>query len=464
MMKLGLSFGVLAAGVVAGFGCSSDGANSVGGAGGAPFTNGVGGAPPVGATGTGATIAGAGAPPVGTGATGSSGGGQAPVGGAGVPGVGGSVIGAGGSVVGTAGTGPGGTAGAIGAGGTMSVGGAGGGMGTAGGASGGAGGAGGSGPTLGHCDARMQSADKPLLDACGDITGPDGVNLKLGPYGAIMDRNVGKGFENTDPMDSCAGFASLFNEPAATTMQLLDVGTQPCTATAPNTGKCVDFKLYTVYRPVIWPSGPIPVISWANGTCAQPEGYGTLLRYVASFGFFVVAANSREVGTGKEPLHALDFAAAANADMSSPYYGHLDLTKVGVMGHSQGGQSTINAANDQRVKDVIIFNGGNSASKPFLAISGDMDITGATAAGMAAAVNAAPKGAYLYYHNPSGASTDSARGHLVLMLTPGRVTTPTLAWWQMMFGTDPNAKNQFVGSSCGLCSSPSDYNFGQHGL
>jgi hypothetical protein len=317
---------------------------------------------------------------------------------------------------------------------------------------------------LGHCDARTQSSSKPLYDACGDITGPDGVNLKLGPYGAIMDRNVGKGFENVDPMDSCAGFASLFNEPKATTDQLLDVGTQPCNATAPNTGTCVDFKLYTVYRPVNWPSGTIPVIAWANGTCAQPEGYGTLLRYVASFGFFVVAANSREVGTGKEPLHALDFAAAANADSSSPYYGHLDLTKVGVMGHSQGGQSTIAAASDSRVKDVIIFNYGPSASKPFLAISGDMDVTGETAASMAAAVNAAPKGAYLYYHNPAGSPSDTAKGHLVLMLTPGRVTTPTLAWWQMVFGTDASAKNQFVGSSCGLCSSPSDYAFGEHGL
>ena len=83
-------------------------------------------------------------------------------------------------------------------------------------------------------------------------------------------------------------------------------------------------------------ASPVPVITWGNGTCAQPEGYGSLLRYIASYGYFIVAANSREVGTGGPLTKGLDFAQAANKDPSSPYYGHLDMTKVGVMGHSQG--------------------------------------------------------------------------------------------------------------------------------
>ncbi len=432
-------------------GCSSKSPEGVVGGGGGQMMLGTAGTPTVGAGGTapagsGGSITGATGAVTGTAGT--------------ISGNGGS-IGVAGSITGTAGTatGSGGTAGsgAAGAAGTGTAG---------GGAAGGGGGAAGGGVVLGHCDQETETAAKPILQACGDITGTKGVNIKLGPQGAIMDINVGKGFENTDPNDNatCPAFAALFNEPAAVTNQLLDVGTQPCNATAPNTGTCLDFKLYSVYRPAIWPDGKIPVISWANGTCAQPEGYGPLLRYVASYGFFVIAANSREVGTGKEPLHALDFAKAANEDMTSPYYGHLDLTKIGVMGHSQGGGSTVAAANDARVTNVIIFNGGNTAAKPFLAISGDMDITGYTAASMASSVNAAPKAAYLYYHNPVGASGDTLKGHLVLMLTPERVTAPTVAWWQMVFNTDPKAKDQFVGSSCGLCGSSSDYAFGEHGL
>jgi hypothetical protein len=311
----------------------------------------------------------------------------------------------------------------------------------------------GGGVTLQSCDQRTESSAKPLTQPCGDFTTVEGKNIKLGPYGAVMEQNVGTGFENPDPMDSanCPTFAAIFAEPAAVTSQLLDTGP-------------LDFKLYTVYRPAKWPAGKIPVITWGNGTCAQPEGYGGLLRYVASFGYFVVAANSREVGNGQDMLHGLDYAAAANMDSSSPYFGHLDMTEVGAMGHSQGGAATVTAAADARVKDVIIFNAALNASKPFLAISGDLDITGYTAAQMSTAVMQAPQGAYLFYHNPAGASGDSLRGHLVLMLTPERVIEPTVAFWDMLLKGSATAKNEFVGSSCGLCSDATDYAFGEHGF
>lgn len=320
--------------------------------------------------------------------------------------------------------------------------------------------------TLGHCDMTKESSGSPIIQACGDVTGPTGTNVVLGRYGASMDVNVGKGFENTDPKDdaTCPGFTALFNESKALTDQLLDTGPQPCTTTDPNTGSCLNYTLYSVYRPAIWPKEPVPVLSWGNGTCAQPEGYGVLLRYVASHGFFVVAANSREVGSGTQLTHALDFAAAANQDPTSPYYGHLDLSKVGVMGHSQGSAGAAAAASDSRVQAAILFNAGDTAVKPFLAISGDLDITSYTPQSMAAAVNAAPKAAYLYYHNPAGSSADTLKGHLVLMLTPERVTEQTVAWWQTVLQGDQAARSLFVGTSCAFCTHSSDYELGQHGL
>jgi hypothetical protein len=305
--------------------------------------------------------------------------------------------------------------------------------------------------------------------ACSSFTTPTGTTIQLGPYGAQMDVNVGKGFENTvpssdtgtQPSATCQTFANLFMETASLTTELL---------TTTMNGITVDFSLYSAYRPAVWPSKPVPVITWGNGTCAQPEGYGALLRYVASYGFFVIAANERQVGTNdttgtgsaQPMLRALDYAAAANMDSTSPYYQKLDMSKVGAMGHSQGGSATVTAASDSRVKDIIIFNAADTASKPFLAISGDMDITGFSASGMAMAANSASvPGAYLFYHNPSGTSADSLKGHLVLMLTPERVTGPTVAWWQMMFNADAAAKAQFLpASTCGLCTHSSDYAYG----
>jgi hypothetical protein len=165
-------------------------------------------------------------------------------------------------------------------------------------------------------------------------------------------------------------------------------------------------------------------------------------------------------------LRALDYAAKANMDSTSPYYQKLDMSKVGAMGHSQGGAATVTAASDSRIKDIIIFNGGDTATKPYLAISGDMDVTGYSAAGMAMAANSATvPAAYLYYHNPAGASADAIKGHLVLMLTPERVTGPTVAWWNWMFNGDATGKAQFLpASTCGLCSSSTDYAYGTNSM
>ncbi len=298
--------------------------------------------------------------------------------------------------------------------------------------------------------------------ACTSFTTPTGTVIQLGPSGAVMEPNVGKGFENPIAMGDgpdgggpyCATFSKLFNQSPALTQQLLNTN---------QNGIDLNFALYTVYRPATWPASPVPVITWGNGTCAQPEGYGALLRYVASYGFFVVAANSREVASGADMLHGLDFVAAANMDPSSPYYKKLDMSRVGAMGHSQGGSATVMAASDARIKDIIIFNAADTASKTYLAVSGDTDITGFTPGGMASAVNAATApGAWLFYHMVP--DTGNLNGHLTLMLQPERVTGPTVAWWKMVFENDSASQAQFVGTSCGLCSMPTEFEYGEHNL
>jgi len=351
---------------------------------------------------------------------------------------------------GTGGAGPGGAAGASGA------------SGAGGGAAGdGNGGSKGTGTPLVSCNQNTETAAHPIMDACGDFqaTPSYATKLQLGPYGGQMDINVGKGFENPDPMDSatCPGFAAIFGEDAKITNQLLDVGTQPCTATAPNTGTCLDMKLYSIYRPANWPEGTIPVLSWGNGTCAQPEGYGALLRYIASFGFFIVAANNREVGTGAPLRKGLDFAEAANKDMSSPYFGHLDMSKVGVMGHSQGSGAAGTAAADSRVKAVILYNGGTSNAKPYLAISGDLDIGASGAGAFSTAMASAAKGSFMYFHNPQGVG--GIRGHLVLMMTPQRLAEQSLQFWQMTLNGDMAARDKFMAQK-----TSADYDFGAKGF
>lgn len=292
---------------------------------------------------------------------------------------------------------------------------------------------------------------------------PQMTKVDLGPYGATSEYNVGKDFAidaSTDPGQSgCAGFADIFMEDPRQTQKLLET-------------EDLDFSLYSIYYPAIMPEGKLPIITWGNGTCAQPEGYGALLRYVVSYGYFVVAANNRSVGqtdgkSGKQPMsRALDFAFALNDDMTSPFYQKLDTTNVGAMGHSQGGMATITAAGDDRVKSVIIWNGGNGAKKPWLAVSADMDVFTTSPADMDSTSKSQPPSAWLYYHNPAGMG--GIRGHLTLMLEPQRVVQQAVAWWDMMLKGNADAKATFTGSTCKWCGHKDDmadsYEFGANGL
>jgi pimeloyl-ACP methyl ester carboxylesterase len=119
---------------------------------------------------------------------------------------------------------------------------------------------------------------------------------------------------------------------------------------------------------------------------------------------------------------------------------------------------------DPRIKAVILWNAGTSADKPFLAVSGDRDISGYTPAQMdMAAAGAAQPGAWLYDHQILETG-GSVTGHLTLMEQPERVIEPTIAWWKYMLNGDATAKEMFVGAECGLCKTPDAFEFGQHNL
>jgi hypothetical protein len=278
-----------------------------------------------------------------------------------------------------------------------------------------------------------------------------------GPYEVQLDQPVGEGFgvpvassDTGDGVAGCKTFAEAFGGDPDETAALIKL--EPT----------LRMDLYSLYRPVTLEEGrKYPLITWGNGTCAKPEGYGALLRHVASHGFFVVAANSRQVGQNSPMTKALDWAEAANKDASSPYFGKIDVDKFGAMGHSQGGGATVTAANDRRIKTVIIWNGGTTASKPFLAVSGDRDLAGAIS-GFKRGTSAAPKGAYLWYHMVPG--TGALDGHLTLMVEPERVIGPAAAWFRYILQDDPVSRAWFVGADCKLCKTPDQFEFGQNGL
>lgn len=275
--------------------------------------------------------------------------------------------------------------------------------------------------------------------------------IKGGPYGAFVEWNQGEDFANpvNASESTCSLLAASFGEPADVTADVLEL-------------RGGDLSLYTIFRPACMKDGETyPVITWGNGTCGQSGGYAALLATLASHGFVVIAANSRFTDAGNdEMLRALDLAKALNEAPDSALYGKLNLDRIGAMGHSQGASATAHAAADPRIKAVILWNGGLTADKPFLAVSGDRDITGYTPEQMEAAVqDSSQPGAYLYYHQVLETG-GNVTGHLTLMEQPERVWEPTVAWWQYMLNGDETAKAMFVGADCGLCGAADAFEFG----
>ena len=280
------------------------------------------------------------------------------------------------------------------------------------------------------------------------------LEIKGGPYGAFVAWNQGKAFANpvSASESSCEFIAATFGEPPSVTADVLDL-------------RGSDLSLYTVFRPACMKEGEkYPVITWGNGTCGQSGGYASLLASVASHGFVVFAANSRFTDGGNmEMLKALDFAKAENENPESVFYQKLDLEKIGAMGHSQGSSATNHAAADARVKAVILWNGGTATTKPFLAVSGDRDISNYTPMSMAmGAMGSSQPGAWLYYHKVLETG-GGVTGHLTLMEQPERVIDPTVAWFKYMLNGDQEAKKMFVGDDCGLCNKKDDFEFGNNG-
>jgi hypothetical protein len=300
--------------------------------------------------------------------------------------------------------------------------------------------------------AKLRTPSIPLSN--GETSG--GKEIPAGPYGGFVAWNQGKDFANPvgASESTCSFIVGAFGEPSSVSSDILDLRGQ-------------DLGLYTIFRPACMKDGEkYPVITWGNGTCGQTGGYASQLAVLASHGFVVIASNSRFTDAGnKEMLRALDFAKALNEDKESIYFERLDLDNIGAMGHSQGASATANAAVDPRIKAVILWNGlTSSKDKPFLAVSGDRDITGYTPMQMRDAVEKASQpGAFLYYHQvlqTGGAVT----GHLTLMEQPERVIEPTVAWWKYWLKGDKEAKKLFEGENCGLCNKTDEIEVGSHAL
>ncbi len=252
----------------------------------------------------------------------------------------------------------------------------------------------------------------------------------------------------------------------------------------------------TIYRPERMPSAALPLLLWGNGGC-RDNGlrYAQFMREVASHGFFIIAAGYARYERALQPAgtaaatpdataaaapddgqaslgrlqSALDWAAQANADESSPFKGKIDLDQVGVMGTSCGGLQAIAMLTDPRVKTAIGFNTGVLISIPPTAAP-DSDLVIKKEAlqklnGPIAYINGGPTD--IAYENALDdlklitkvpvffAENGVGHGGTYLFDEQGGAYSAVAnAWFSWQLKGDQTAAKWFRGSDCKLCKEP----------
>ncbi len=138
---------------------------------------------------------------------------------------------------------------------------------------------------------------------------------------------------------------------------------------------------------------PYPVIGWLNGwdqgnVVGQTtlRGYlPGLIQWAIDLQMIVIAANqwsARDV----DMIRCLEWLAQENATEGSVYFGLIDVQRIGIVGHSQGGGGVLkvgaNSSPDYTVSTVVAMNpygpnwaGVGSQEGPVLMIGGGNDTT-----------------------------------------------------------------------------------------
>jgi hypothetical protein len=110
-------------------------------------------------------------------------------------------------------------------------------------------------------------------------------------------------------------------------------------------------------------AGPHPVVSLTPGLQQTTASYAPYSQRLASYGIVVLVRDDPGLFVQSQVIAAdLEYVMgtwlpAENADPSSPLHGAVDLTKVGLSGHSRGGQASLLAAEGALKGHVVAWFG-----------------------------------------------------------------------------------------------------------
>jgi len=315
----------------------------------------------------------------------------------------------------------------------------------------------------GHPGSGGQVGSGGALGSGGVAAGSGGfAGGKGGAPSGSGGRPAGAGGEGVDagaPTDAAAGTPCTVGAwPAAdptmpgpyATMMESNVG--PAAGVGADGGPPVAF---TMFRPKDLAQGGLchPVVTWGNGTGANPTLYKVLLNQLASHGFVVIASDSPNVSMGDPPpmVAGVTWVLAQNDDPTSELYQRIDTTHIGATGHSQGGFATTTAGGDSHITTIAALCGASNQRNlhgPAMLYCGGMDTTVpcTTIQNTFNAINNQPV-MLADFLAADHASWISFRG-----TTPSPVEAAVTAWMRVHLMGDTALRSWFYGPSCKLCT------------
>ena len=234
----------------------------------------------------------------------------------------------------------------------------------------------------------------------------------------------------------------------------------------------MSFRKYEIYYPadIAQLEEPLPVVVFVNGTGVKGTKYPALQKHMASWGFITVATEEEYAWNGFSAEMSLRYLELLNAyegevgGQENVLRGKIDLDRVGITGHSQGGFGVVNAITEHRhaanYKAAVILSCGDttwsvfqweadptkiSASTLILGSTGQSDAVIAPLESMQALYDKIPEGVPKVL-----ARRDNADHGELLYYGDGYVT----AWFMYYLRGDQEAGGAFFGEAPELFSNP----------
>ena len=102
-------------------------------------------------------------------------------------------------------------------------------------------------------------------------------------------------------------------------------------------------KIYYPNEMILFPGKKYPLVIMVNGTGVEYPKYEPTLKHLSSWGFIVAGNDDPSTATGDSAVKTLEYILNLNNSKDSIFCNKIDVEKIGLSGHSQGGCGVFNA-------------------------------------------------------------------------------------------------------------------------